>query len=56
MAPIVDRFMFGITVPVEIGGESRYVLGRSQDQHVLAACRTRGSIFVGQSILLQIVR
>jgi PAS domain S-box-containing protein len=28
--------MFGVTVPVEIGGESRYVLGRSQDQHVLA--------------------
>jgi PAS domain S-box-containing protein len=36
MAPVVDRFMFGITVPVEIGGESRYVLGRSQDQHALA--------------------
>jgi PAS domain S-box-containing protein len=36
MAPVVDQFMFGITVPVEIGGESRYVLGRSQDQHVLA--------------------
>jgi hypothetical protein len=36
MAPVVDQFMFGIIVPVEIGGESRYVLGRSQDQHVLA--------------------
>src|SRR5262249_33296748 len=36
MAPIVDHFMFGITVPVEIGGEIRYVLGRSQDQHILA--------------------
>src|SRR5712671_431812 len=36
MAPVVDQFMFGITVPVEIGGERRYVLGRSQDQHVLA--------------------
>ncbi len=36
MAPVVDQFMFGITVPVEIGGESRYVLGRSQDQHILA--------------------
>ena len=36
MAPIVRQFMFGIIVPVEIGGESRYVLGRSQDQHVLA--------------------
>src|SRR5712671_4761256 len=36
MAPVVDQFMFGITVPVEIGGESCYVLGRSQDQHALA--------------------
>src|SRR6266403_1598358 len=36
MAPVVDQFMFGIIVPVEIGGESRYVLGRSQDQHALA--------------------
>src|SRR6266852_6244988 len=35
MAPVVDQFMFGITVPVEIGGERRYVLGRSQDQHAL---------------------
>jgi PAS domain S-box-containing protein len=36
MAPVVDQFMFGITVPVEIDGECRYVLGRSQDQHSLA--------------------
>src|SRR5712671_547866 len=36
MAPVVDQFMFGITVPVQIDGESRYVLGRSQDQHALA--------------------
>jgi PAS domain S-box-containing protein len=28
--------MFAIIVPVEIDGESRYVLGRSQDQHALA--------------------
>jgi PAS domain S-box-containing protein len=35
IAPVVDQFMFGITVPVEIGDESRYVLGRSQDQHSL---------------------
>jgi PAS domain S-box-containing protein len=35
MAPVVNQFMYGITVPVEIGGESRYVLGRSQDQHAL---------------------
>jgi PAS domain S-box-containing protein len=36
MAPVVDQFMFAIIVPVEIDGESRYVLGRSQDQHALA--------------------
>src|SRR5215470_1537014 len=36
MAPIVDQFMYGVTVPVEIGGERRYVLGRSQDQHAVA--------------------
>jgi PAS domain S-box-containing protein len=36
MAPVVNQFMYGITVPVEIDGESRYVLGRSQDQHALA--------------------
>jgi PAS domain S-box-containing protein len=35
MAPVVDQFMFGITLPVEIGGESLYVLGRSLDQHSL---------------------
>jgi hypothetical protein len=35
MAPVVDQFMFGIILPVEIDGESRYVLGRSQDQHSL---------------------
>jgi len=36
MAPVVDQFMFGFTVPVGIDGESRYVLGRSQDQHSLS--------------------
>src|SRR5215470_17414377 len=36
MAPVVDQYMFGITVPVEIDGRSRYVLGRSQGQHALA--------------------
>jgi PAS domain S-box-containing protein len=36
MAPVVNEFMFGITVPAEIEGESRYVLGRSQNQHALA--------------------
>jgi PAS domain S-box-containing protein len=36
MAPVVNQFMFGIIVTVEIDGESRYVLGRSQDQHAVA--------------------
>jgi PAS domain S-box-containing protein len=36
MDPIVNQFLYGITVPVKIGGENRYVLGRSQDQHTLA--------------------
>src|SRR5215471_5499163 len=36
MAPFVDQFMFGIIVPVEIGSESRYIVGRSQNQHALA--------------------
>src|SRR5258706_2976921 len=36
MAPVVNQFMFGITVPVEIGGENRHVLGRWQEQHALA--------------------
>jgi two-component sensor histidine kinase/PAS domain-containing protein len=44
MAPVVDRFMFGITVPVEIGGETRYVLGRSQDQHALAGLVTANEL------------
>jgi PAS domain S-box-containing protein len=35
MAPVVDQFLYGVTVPVEIDGESRYVLGRSQDQRAL---------------------
>ena len=32
MAPVIDQFLYGVTVPVEIDGENRYVLGRSQDQ------------------------
>jgi PAS domain S-box-containing protein len=36
MAPVVNEFLYGVTVPVKIGGECRYVLGRSQDQHALA--------------------
>jgi hypothetical protein len=36
MAPIVNQVLYGITVPVEIDGESRYVLGRSQDQQAIA--------------------
>jgi hypothetical protein len=36
MSPVVNQLMYGIIVPVQIGGESRYVLGRSQDHHALA--------------------
>jgi PAS domain S-box-containing protein len=36
MAPIVNQFWYGVAVPVEIGGESRYVVGRGQDQHAVA--------------------
>jgi PAS domain S-box-containing protein len=36
IAPLVNHFLYGITVPVEIHGESRYVLGRSQDQQAIA--------------------
>jgi PAS domain S-box-containing protein len=48
MAPVVDQFMFGITVPVEIGGERRYVLGRSQDQHALARLVAANELPPGQ--------
>jgi two-component sensor histidine kinase/PAS domain-containing protein len=33
---VTKRLMFGIFVPVQIDGENRYVLGRSQDHHALA--------------------
>src|SRR6266404_4565174 len=36
MVPIVDQLLVGIIVPVEIDGESRYVVGRTPDQHALA--------------------
>jgi PAS domain S-box-containing protein len=36
MAPFVNQFIIGVTVPVEVDGESRYVLGKSQDQRALA--------------------
>ncbi len=36
MAPIINQFWYGVAVPVEIGGESRYVVGRGQDQHAVA--------------------
>ena len=35
MSPLVKRPLFGITVPVHIDGENRYVLARSPDQHAL---------------------
>ena len=34
---VTKRLMFSIIVPVQIDGESRYVLGRSQGQHGLVA-------------------
>jgi PAS domain S-box-containing protein len=33
---VTKRLMFSIIVPVQIDGENRYVLGRSQDQHAIA--------------------
>src|SRR5712671_1629701 len=33
---VTKRLMFSIIVPVQIDGESRYVLGRSQGQHAIA--------------------
>jgi PAS domain S-box-containing protein len=36
MVPIVDELLVGIIVPVQIDGESRYVVGRTPDQHALA--------------------
>jgi PAS domain S-box-containing protein len=36
MVPIVDQLLVGIIVPVQIDGESRYVVGRTPDQHALA--------------------
>jgi PAS domain S-box-containing protein len=35
MGLVVKEFMFGIIVPVQIDGESRYALVRSPDQHTL---------------------
>ncbi len=36
MVPIVNQLLVGIMVPVQIDGESRYVVGRTPDQHALA--------------------
>jgi len=35
MVPIVDQLLIGIIVPVQIDGESPYVVGRTPDQHAL---------------------
>jgi PAS domain S-box-containing protein len=35
MVPIVNQLLIGIIVPVQIDGESRYVVGRTPDQHTL---------------------
>jgi PAS domain S-box-containing protein len=36
MAPVIRQLLIGISVPVEIDGERRYVLSRSPDQSALA--------------------
>jgi two-component system, sensor histidine kinase len=36
MAPVIKQLLIGISVPVEIDGQRRYVLGRSPDQRALA--------------------
>src|SRR5262249_11233510 len=36
MAPVAKQLLYAIIVPVRIDGETRYVLGRSPDQHALA--------------------
>ena len=36
MVPLVGQLLVGILVPVQIDGESRYVVGRTPDQHALA--------------------
>jgi PAS domain S-box-containing protein len=36
MVPIVNELLVGIIVPVQIDGESRYVVGRTPDQRTLA--------------------
>jgi hypothetical protein len=36
MGPMTHQLMFGIIVPVQIDGESRYALVRSPNQHTLA--------------------
>jgi PAS domain S-box-containing protein len=36
LAPVVNQLLVAIMVPVEIDGETRYVLGRSPDQNALA--------------------
>jgi PAS domain S-box-containing protein len=36
LVPIVDQLLIGIIVPVRSDGESRYVVGRTPDQHALS--------------------
>jgi PAS domain S-box-containing protein len=48
MAPVVNQFMYGVTVPVEIDGEIRYVLGRSQDQHAVAGLVAANKLLPGR--------
>jgi PAS domain S-box-containing protein len=34
--PVINELLFGVTVPVKIDGDSRYVLGRAPGQHAIA--------------------
>jgi hypothetical protein len=48
VAPVVNQLMYGVTVPVEIGGKTRYVLGRSQDQHAVAGLVAANELLPGR--------
>jgi PAS domain S-box-containing protein len=47
MVPIVDELLVGIIVPVQIDGESRYVVGRTPDQHALARLIAKNELPTG---------
>jgi len=47
-APIVNQFWYGVAVPVEIAGETRYVVGRGQDQHAVAGLLAANELLPGR--------